>query len=104
MYPRDKDQLDAFYRGDMSFRRLWVLVSQLPSSSRTVRNGRWSQTEEFLATLIDQGNVAAYQRSNGKGQKPKPLKRPGAEPEKPKPKKQEQPLTQAQFDGLLTGR
>lgn len=83
----------------MSIRRLWVLVSQLPASSRTARDGRWSQEEEFLATLIDQGNVAAYQRSNGKGPKPKPMKRPGPQQDEKKPKQKS--MTPAQFDAFI---
>lgn len=30
---RDDDQLEAFYDGRMSFRRLWVLVSKMPPDS-----------------------------------------------------------------------
>lgn len=31
--PRDDDQLEAFYDGRLSFRRLWVLVSRMPPDS-----------------------------------------------------------------------
>lgn len=36
-YPRDADQLDRFMAGEMTIRRLWVLVSKLPQGSHTAR-------------------------------------------------------------------
>lgn len=46
-----------FWRGEMTARRLWVLVSQLPEESATVRAQRgthWSEQMYLLARLVDE--------------------------------------------------
>jgi hypothetical protein len=41
----------------------------------------WTLEAQLLALIGDILNVANYQRGGGKGQKPKPLERPGVKPE-----------------------
>ncbi|WP_141921851.1 hypothetical protein [Haloactinospora alba] len=60
-YPRDADQLNAFFRGEMSIRRLHVLVSRLPRDSAThaVRVGGrghadWDDHTELMAGVIEE--------------------------------------------------
>lgn len=38
----------------------------------------WTVTDHLLAAVVDVGQVANWQRGGGKGQRPKPIKRPGA--------------------------
>ncbi|WP_330172945.1 hypothetical protein OG875_04700 [Streptomyces sp. NBC_01498] len=111
-YPRDSDQLDAFYRGEMTSRRLRVLIERLPSESATMtalRNamspeeyeeqsqkgepekGRWSQLEQLMATAVDALRDLQYitviASGDGKGKKPKrpqPMRRPGVGGAKPR--------------------
>ena len=85
----------------MSYRRLWVLVQQLPMESRTqtflrdkpaaelveppsgpAKFGPWSQRDYLLALLIDavrQGNYvsAVAARIEPKPKPPEPVPRPG---------------------------
>ncbi|MFJ6073711.1 hypothetical protein ACIQFU_23190 [Streptomyces sp. NPDC093065] len=98
----------------MTARRLRVLIQRLPPESATMtalRNamtaeelaeqagkgepekGRWSQAEQLLALVVDR--VARLEHitllaNTGKGSKkptpPEPVRRPGAQPPKPKPK------------------
>ncbi|MEV1331121.1 hypothetical protein AB0J20_16265 [Micromonospora costi] len=43
---------------------------------------RWGVTEHLLATAVDALLGANWQRGGGKGQRPKPVKRPDARAEK----------------------
>lgn len=59
-YPRDEDQLTEFWAGRMTWRRLWVLVSRLPSdsSTNTERVGgpevaSWTTLVELMAQTVD---------------------------------------------------
>lgn len=36
----------------------------------------WTLTDHLLASVVDVGQVANWQRGGGKGQRPKPIKRP----------------------------
>lgn len=64
-YPRDGDQLPAFYAGELSLRRLWVLVSGLPQRCHTARElyGEavdWDVNAHLLAqiaNLLKAGNA-----------------------------------------------
>lgn len=97
--------MDAYRRGEMTSRRLRVLIERLPSESATMtalRNamppeeyeaqarkgkpeeGRWSQTEQLLAGITDSLHQLEYilvaVNHDGKGRKPKrpePMRRPG---------------------------
>lgn len=40
----------------------------------------WSLTDHLLATAVDALHSANWQRGGGKGSRPKPIERPGAEP------------------------
>ncbi|MEV2277703.1 hypothetical protein AB0I72_19165 [Nocardiopsis sp. NPDC049922] len=60
-YPRTEDQLAAFLSGDMSIRRLHVLVSRLPRGSATgaARAGgrahaEWTDQVELAAQLLEE--------------------------------------------------
>lgn len=94
--------MEAFYRGEMSLRRLWVLVSQLPPSSRTVRNGGWTQAEHLIADAVEALNWANFQRSGAKGKKPQGYKRPAiAESAGSKPKDKKKSMSVAEFDAFI---
>ncbi len=66
----------------LSWRRLGVLIANLPPESATVREivgaeyGSWTTTDFLLAGVIDVLNGANWQRGGGKGSRPKPLPRP----------------------------
>lgn len=66
----------------LSWRRLGVLIRQLPETSRTVAAASgevWSRTDQLLAAVFDALNAANWQRGGGKPPRPKPLPRPGVE-------------------------
>ncbi|MET9909675.1 hypothetical protein ABZZ74_23220 [Streptomyces sp. NPDC006476] len=97
----------------MSWRRLRVLIQQLPPESATwtaLRNamsdeelaeqadkgepekGRWSQTEQLLAASLDAIRRVEYvlicantEKKTQRPEAPKPTPRPGAKPLRPKP-------------------
>ena len=59
-----------------------VLLDNLPDDSATARalgNG-WRIADFVLAGIFDVLQVANWQRSGGKGRRPKPLPRPGTGP------------------------
>lgn len=68
--------------GRLTWRRLGVLVRQLPLESATVRSVRgaepWGATEHLLATVAETLAWANWQRGGGKGPRPKHIRRPGA--------------------------
>ena len=65
----------------LSYRRLTVLIANLPLESATLRQMlgaefvSWGTTEHLLAVVIDVLQGANWQRT-GKGQRPKPFPRP----------------------------
>lgn len=67
--------------GRLTWRRLGVLVEELPPGSalaaRLNPSMRWSNTEHLLAALVDLAANGNWQRGGGKGRKPKPIPRPG---------------------------
>lgn len=69
--------------GSLSWRRLGVLVRQLPREARTVRaqygaEADWGQVEHLLAGALDLLAEANWQRAGDKKQPhPKPVPRPG---------------------------
>lgn len=65
-----------------SWRRLWVLASNLPPDSPyvvAVTDGEsiWGLTDQLLAGVFDTLRVANWQRSGKKTGRPQPLERPG---------------------------
>lgn len=62
-----------------------MLIRNLPADSALSRavhgNERveWTPTIELLATIVDALNAAAFQRAGGKGKRPTPVPRPGAD-------------------------
>lgn len=83
-YPRDADQLPAFWSGEMSVRRLWVLVSGLPRDSAMAREllgdaAEWSPEMHRLTDIVDVLNGLVYvtvRANGGKAKRPKPVPRP----------------------------
>lgn len=70
----------------LTWRRLGVLLRQLPIEARTVRitvgdQALWSQETYMLANVVDLLSGANWQRGGGKGRKPKPMQRPGQKPD-----------------------
>jgi hypothetical protein len=61
---------------------LGVLLRHLPADGALSQqvNGpvaAWSQTHELLAAILDTLRAGNWQRSGGKGTRPKPMRRPG---------------------------
>lgn len=113
-------RLSDVFTGKLSWRRLHVLVSQLPYDSQTslsVNGGEilWKHNEELLAAIVDILAVANWQRGGGKGQRPKPVKRPHDEkkakitPEEVKAQAQakvqerKDVMSQQEFDRVMFG-
>lgn len=82
--------LRGIVTGDLSPRRLRVLIQGLPVTSRLMRAAgtkedreavQWTLTDHLLAAVLDASNIANWQRANaGKktpGRKPRPTPRPG---------------------------
>lgn len=77
--------LADLYRGGLSIRRLYVLMTNAPADSAYRRSvlgadeAAWGVTEHLLATVVDALQVANWQRSKdgarGRGA-PKPIPRP----------------------------
>jgi hypothetical protein len=68
--------------GRLSWRRLKVLLRQLPVESATARAqvgpmAEWSPTEYLLAAIVDAERAALWQRGGGRGRRPAPVERPG---------------------------
>lgn len=61
-----------------------VWIRGLPRTSATLRSEdpdvEWGLPEHLLAAVVDALTWANYQRSDGKGPKPKPVPRPGVGP------------------------
>lgn len=59
-----------------------VLLENLPPESAFHRaNGGWTLQEYLLAVVADAGRFRLWQAGGGKGSKPKPIPRPGDEPD-----------------------
>lgn len=62
------------------FRRLWVLVTQLPMRSRTMTREApelsWDERDYLLALVADNLTYLRHEMAGGKGRKPKPVPRP----------------------------
>lgn len=76
-------ELGGIVTGDLSVRRLSSLVAGLPSEATTVRavmgaDALWGLPEHFLARILDALAAGNWQRSGGRGPRPKPVPRPGA--------------------------
>jgi hypothetical protein len=74
--------LSDVFTGRMSWRRLKVLLRQLPPDSATGRAQLgpavdWSTSDYLLAAVVDAERAALWQRSGGRGRRPKPVPRPG---------------------------
>ena len=84
-------QLSAAFTGELSWRRLLNLVTNLPEESALSRRrvGPWGLSEQLLAATVDELRVANWQRAQiGTKERikpPKPIPRPGVD-EKQKPK------------------
>lgn len=69
--------------GRLTWRRLGVLVQQLPADSATVRarigpSAAWTTSEHLLALIADRLGIANWQRQGKRTSKrPQPLPRPG---------------------------
>lgn len=80
-------RLDWIGSERLTWRDLWVIVQQLPRTSAMARSvdpeaTLWGQAEQILAGIYDALNVANWQRGEAKRHTfPKPLPRPGVEPE-----------------------
>lgn len=65
-------------------RAIVVYASETSALARSVHGSRasWSTTNHLLASVLDALNVANWQRTGRKGNRPKPTPRPGDEPSK----------------------
>lgn len=64
----------------LSWRRLLVLIRHLPPSSSVAvltHGPQWATGDYLLAAAVDALHGANWQRSGGKGSRPKPIPRPG---------------------------
>jgi len=62
-----------------------AVLMTLPRTSATARaihgvDVEWGLTEHLLASVVDVAQIANWQRSGGKGRRPKPIPRPGVGP------------------------
>ncbi|GAA2618732.1 hypothetical protein SMC26_40290 [Actinomadura fulvescens] len=67
---------------DITWRQLRVFLEHVPLDSATARSVHgeaavWGMPEQLLAAVVDVLNWANYQRGGGKGNRPRPVKRPG---------------------------
>lgn len=88
-YPRDADQLPAFWAGRMSWRRLAVLVEGLPPEAATTQEmdqegvTRWDQKTELLAAVVDELRTWRWEyalsntpKGSSRPSRPEPFPRP----------------------------
>ena len=68
------------------FRRLWVLVTQLPMRSRTMTREApelsWDERDYLLALVADNLTYLRHELAGGTGRKPKTVPRPKAREER----------------------
>jgi hypothetical protein len=88
-YPRDADQLTEFWAGRMTWRRLAVLVENLPPEAATTQEldqagaTRWTQNTELLAAVVDELKTWRWEyaasntpKNTAKPPRPEPFPRP----------------------------
>lgn len=69
---------------ELTWRDLAVIARQLPRESALARatvkeHSQWDVIAYLLALLVDSTAMGNWQRGGGKGSKPKPVPRPGAD-------------------------
>lgn len=80
-------RLDWLGSERLSWRDLWVVVQQRPTASALSRAIEpdavtWGLSEQLIAAAVDTLRIANWQRGEAKrSQFPKPISRPGVEPE-----------------------
>lgn len=80
-------RLDWLGSERLTWRDLWVIVEQQPATSALIRardpeGSEWHKIEHLAAGIFDALQVANWQRGRARrGEFPKPLPRPGVEPE-----------------------
>ncbi len=83
-------RLDDLGTDRLTWRDLWVIVHRSPRTSALSRSIagediEWGLTEHLLAILIDATEVGNWQRASvgrkSPPQRPKPIKRPGSQPQ-----------------------
>lgn len=93
-YPRDADQLPEFWAGRMTWRRLAVLIQNLPAEAVTTQMEdpagvtRWTQDTELRAAVVDELRTWRWEyamsqtpKNAAKPPQPEPFPRPeGVEP------------------------
>lgn len=71
--------------GRLTWRRLGVLVRQLPTESRVLAimsrgtSAEWPVSDHLLALILDALHGANWQRGGGKSARPRPVRRPGTD-------------------------
>jgi hypothetical protein len=70
------------FTGELTWRELWVFIRTSPADSAYTRtllgpDSQWGLVAQLLAAVHDQLASGNWQRSGGKGPRPKPLPRPG---------------------------
>lgn len=94
-YPRDADQLDQFWTGEMSLRRLQLLVEYLPRNAPLheeisgAEEAYWTpdlrmsasihEQLQYVAYVIGAVNVDKFKGKKNPVPEPKPIPRPGVE-------------------------
>lgn len=78
--------------GRLSWRRFSVLLANLPADSATAQAmhgelAHWQTAEYLMANVVDLLRLSVWQRSGGKGERPKPIPRPGVADESTKRKR-----------------
>lgn len=72
--------LTGLWRGEITPRRAAALALKLPMGSMTWievgTDAAWSAETHMIAHVIDQLEIANWQRAGGKGKAPKPIDRP----------------------------
>lgn len=77
-------KLGELFTRTLTWRQLRSFLSHLPRESALARDlladeANWGLNEQLLALTIDTLRQANWQRGGGKGGKPKPIPRPGAQ-------------------------
>lgn len=115
-------RLSDLFNGKLSWRRLKILIDNLPIDSQTTCSvygdkALWGTKEELLAICADALIAANWQRGGGKGRRPKPINRPYDDEEKTtkakaalaraeakaKSVERKDALSQKEFDKLMFG-
>lgn len=72
----------------LTWRDLALIINFAPRESPLAREvepekALWGLTDQLMAATVDQLRVANWQRGGAKGERPKPLRRPGIGDDKP---------------------